>query len=202
MIHRISVRKILAVFLSVAAGSLLVAIIVTGQKLPPPPALNIASIEPAGMFDERGEMSLLTLIISNRADLPLPENAVHVRNQKKASTVEARISNVWVEVQGALTCHIRPHESRDHFILFPAGVDCFRLSIQYTGSSLSFKKKPIKERLEWLAERLPGALRSRLPRGFWRWVGFGPDYVPNSNWRTLTVEIPLTPVVNSARSVY
>ena len=186
-------RKVLALTLALAAAVLSTALIGSGHAVPRKPVLSLVSVEPAGIFDEGGEMSLVTLAIGNPDNLPHPENTLHVRGLSKTKTIEARVTNVWVGAEGTLVCGLPCGQKAEHVFLLPAGADCCRVSFQYTGSSRSFNRRPVRGRLAWLTERLPLSVRSRLSYRFWRWVGFGPDYLPSSDWRAVTVEIPLSP---------
>jgi hypothetical protein len=112
------------------------------------------------------------------------------------------VNNTWGKAEGTLTRHLYCGQVHDHLILLPSGTDRFRVSLQYTGSRPSFKKDPFKKRMAWVIERLPPPLRIRLPSWFRRWAGWGPDYVPSSNWRALTVEMPIPTIKNSPTRDY
>lgn len=186
------VPKVLGVALALTAVGILTAAIGARHAVLRPPVFGLVSVESAGIFDDGGEMSLVTLAISNPYNQPRPENTLYLKSTDKAKTLAARVTNVWVEVEGTLSCGLPCRQKVETVFLLPAGTDLFRISLHYTGSSPSFKRSGVKARLEWLTERLPLSVRSRLSYKFWRWVGFGPDYLPSSDWRALTVEIPLS----------
>jgi hypothetical protein len=149
-----------------------------------PPLLGLVRAEPAGIFDDNGEMSLVTVCMTYPQSPQQPEDALVVKGSE--NSVQARVDGRWVGVKGALVFH----GNNECELLFPAGADVCRLSMQYTGRTRVFKKHPIKGRLEWLAEQLPPSVRSRFSYKFWRWVGF-PEHGPSSDWRTISVELPL-----------
>src|SRR5579859_1133540 len=123
------VRKVLAVTVALAAAALLTALCGAGQAVPRPPVLNLVSVEPAGIFDEAGEMSLVTLAISNPDNPPRPENTLHVKGLSKTKTIEARVTNVWVEVEGTLACGLPSGHKLENLFLLPARTDLFRVSL-------------------------------------------------------------------------
>jgi len=152
--------------------------------------LNLVSMEPAAMFDDIGEMWLVTLSISNPDNPPRYENNLFVKDTGRA--IEAPVRDRWIQVQEerSLACHLpagQKHGTHETLLLMPAGTRCCRVSLQYTGSSASFKG-----RLLWLAERLPQFIRFRLSYKVWRWLGFN-RYEPRSDWRQIIVELPLRP---------
>jgi len=181
--------------MAVMLVGLLVVLIWPAHTEPRPPVLNLVSMEPAGMFDDIGEMWLVTLSISNPDNAPRYENDLFVKDTGRA--IEAQVGNRWIRVEGerTLACHLpagQKHETHETLLLMPAGTHSCRVSLQYTGSSLSFRGRPVKGRLLWLAERLPQFIRFRLSYKVWRWLGFN-QYEPRSDWRQIIVELPLRP---------
>ena len=185
------VGKILGGTLILACVALLVVALSTPHNIHlRPPIISLVSMEPAGIFDDMGkEMSLVTLCISNPNTPLRPENSLYVRDF--SIPIEVKVTNVWTAVEGTLTCHLFGGAKQDRLCLLPAGADYSRFSLKYTGKVPIFQTSVPKGRLRQLVQRLPLFVRSRLPSAFWRWVGFGPDYGPSSNWRTMSVEIPL-----------
>jgi len=178
---------IVAIAVLVILGVLIGSTCVTRRA----PVLNMVSIVPAGVFDDSGEMWLLTLSISNPDNRHWRGTEIHIKDV--GSSIEARVTDRWIAVEGKLGCHLNSWQKRDIVLLLPAGSNLCRFSLQYTGSTPSFKRQPIKGRLEWVAEQLPWPIRKHLPLSFWRWVGYGPDYAPSADWREIRVEMPLPP---------
>ena len=177
----------------------LLALLVASRraKLRPPavtllrlPAVTLVNMEPAGIFDDSGEMSLLTLNMDCPYNPLHPEETLVVRIA--GHTTQARVNNRWVEVEGIISWHSVSTTNRECQLLFPAGADSCRLTVQYTCRTRSFNKHPFRGRVEWLAEQLPLRLRRRLSPAFWRWAGW-PQYRPSSNWRALSMEMPFPP---------
>jgi len=155
-----------------------------------PPVLNLVSMEPAGMFDDIGKMWMVTLSISNPDNAPRYENDLFVKDTGRP--IEAQVANRWIGVEGTLACHLPAGQKHETLLLMPAGTHSCRVSLQYTASSLSFRGRPVKGRLLWMAERLPRFIRFRLSYKVWRWLGFN-RYEPRSDWRQIIVELPLRP---------
>ena len=186
-------RRVPASGMAVILVGLLVVLIWPARTEPRPPVLNLVSMEPAGMFDDIGEMWVVTLSISNPDNAPRYENDLFVKDTGRA--IEAQVGNRWIGVEGTLACYLpvgQKHETHETLLLMPAGTHSCRLSLQYTGSSASFRGRPVKGRLLWLAERLPQFIRFRLSYKVWRWLGFN-RYEPRSDWRQIIVELPLRP---------
>ena len=178
-------RRVLASGVALILVGLLVVLIWPAHTEQRPPVLNLVSMEPAGMFDDIGEMWLVTLSISNPDNAPRPENTLFVTDTGRA--IEAQVGNRWIRVDGTLACHLPVAQKHETLLLMPAGTHSCRVSLQYTGSSASFRG-----RLLWLAERLPQFIRFRLSYKVWRWLGFN-RYEPRSDWRQIIVELPLRP---------
>ncbi len=186
-------RRVLASGMALILVGLLVVLIWPAHTERRPPVLHLVSMEPAAMFDDIGEMWLVTLSISNPDNAPRPENTLFVKDTGRA--IEAQVGNRWIGVEGTLACYLpvgQKHETHETLLLMPAGTHSCRLSLQYTGSSASFRGRPVKGRLLWLAERLPQFIRFRLSYKVWRWLGFN-RYEPRSDWRQIIVELPLRP---------
>jgi len=183
-------RKLLGGTVAVSVLAVAVALIRTPHTVPHPPVVNLVSVEPFEIVDDTGaEMFLATLSISNPDNPAGPENCIYVRGEGKG--IEAKVANRWIGVNANLDCRLDPGGGK-HEIVFavPAATDSCRLSFRYTGSRPSFARRPLKARLEWFAERLPKSIRFRLSYEVWRWLGFGPDYRPSSDWRGISVEVP------------
>jgi hypothetical protein len=155
-----------------------------------PPAVTLVKMEPAGIFDDNGEMSLLTLNMDCPYNPLRPEETLVVRIAQHS--IRARVSNRWVEVEGIISWHSVSTTNLESQLLIPAGADSCRFTVQYTCRTRSFNKHPFRGRVEWLAEQLPLRLRRRLSPAFWRWAGW-PQYRPSSNWRALSMEMPFPP---------
>src|SRR5439155_11890740 len=186
-------RRVVASGVAVMLVGLLVVLIWPGHTERRPPVLNLVSMEPAGMFDDIGEMWMVTLSISNPDNPPRYENELHVKDTGRP--IEAQVGNRWIGVEGErmLACHLpagQKHGTHETLLLMPADTHSCRVSLQYTGSSASFRGRPVKGRLLWLAERLPQLIRFRLPYKVWRSLGFN-RYAPRSDWRQIIVVLPL-----------
>src|SRR6266478_10111430 len=72
----ICMRRVFASGMAVTLVGLLVVLIWPAHTEPRPPVLNLVSMEPAAMFDDIGEMWLVTLSISNPDNAPRPENTL------------------------------------------------------------------------------------------------------------------------------
>src|SRR5882672_5197732 len=131
------VRRVLGGTLALAAVVILVVSIGPHHTNHRPPVLTLVSMEPAGIFDYTGEMWLVTLSIVNPNNPPRPENSLYVKDM--GISIEARVTNMWVGVEGTLACHLSSGQNHESLLLFPAGADYCRLSLQYTGSTPSFK---------------------------------------------------------------
>ena len=153
-----------------------------------PPVLELVSLEPAGIIDNTGaEMRLATLSISNSDVEPIiAKNVLFVEDGGRP--IEAKVADDrWVALEQKLgNCALPPGGKVERQILMPAGTDRCRVSLKYTGTSLS------KGRAAAIAERLPLFVRSRISHKFWRWAGF-PHYRPSLPWREITVELPFPP---------
>lgn len=160
-----------------------------------PPVVQLVSIEPAGMFDDKGtELRLLTLAVGNenpesRSDFR--RNVLYVADSVRG--VEIRISNSWKRVGWAtnlwgVEMPLKPGDRNEMALaLIPGGSDGCRVWVRYAVPTLSPKGV-----LESAVERLPLSIRSRLSYKFWRWVGFPGVYRPG-NWRQISFELSLPP---------
>ena len=149
---------------------------------PPPPVLNLVSMEPASIGDDAGaEMWGLTLSISNSQIWPSRPLWVRYSARSFEASVASRWTGMdvdpWASVMGPLDDH-------EVEMLMPAATDACRVRLNDADSRVT------KGRLAWLAERLPRFIRFRLSYKFWRWVGFF-QYGPSSHWREVNLELPL-----------
>jgi len=182
----------IVVITSLTCVALLVplALVGPGTRLRPP-VISVVSMDPAGIFDDMGkEMWLVTFSISNPNTPLRPENSLYVKDS--GIPIEVKRTNVWTAVEGTLGCHLFGGAKHDRLYLLPTGADFSRFSLQYTGTTPIFAKNEPKGLLRRFVQRLPLFVRCRLPSTFWRWLGFGPDYGPSSNWREINIEIPLS----------
>ena len=184
------VRRGLALVLALGIVALLALLIAPPQDKLPPQAVTLVSIEPAGVFDNLGEMSLLTLNLDSPTDPLHFQKALVVRTAEH--DVQARVNNHWADVEPIIGWRSFSSTNRECVIVLPAGADSCRLMVHYTWLTRSFKKQPFRGRVEWLAEQFPWCLRRGLSPAFWRWAGF-PEYGPSSRWRVLRMEWPLPP---------
>ena len=162
-----------------------------GRVSPPPPVLRVAGVEPAGVFDDNGEMWLVTIRVANTNNPPMPRPKDTLYIEDVATPIEARVAHQWGPVKGSLKCVLKPGLEHETLLLVPAGVDSCRFSFRCCAGTLSFMRQPLKARVEWLAERLPLFVRSRFSYKFWRWVGFGPGVVPTRDWQRVNLEVPI-----------
>lgn len=180
-------RRIIAGAL-VVAGSVSLAVLVwpseTRHRLP---NLILVSKERAGIFDDTGrEMLLVTLSISASENRPLgPQNILYVKDSGRR--IEAKVANRWNGVDGMLgRCEVGTGQKHDRQLLLPAGTDSCRFWLEYAEASVSFQRGLLGS----VVERLPDGVRVRIPRMFWRWMGY-PYYRPSSHWREISLELPL-----------
>src|SRR5260370_21710170 len=178
-------RRVLASGVALILVGVLVVLIWPARPEQRPPVLNLVSMEPAGMFDDIGEMWLVTLSISNSDNAPRPENTLFVKDTGRA--IEAQVGNRWIRVDGTLACHLPVAQKHETLLLMPAGTHSCRVSLQYTGSSASFKG-----RLLWLAEPLPQFSRFPLSYKVWRWLAFN-HYGPRSDLPHIITKLPPRP---------
>src|SRR5262245_39563322 len=186
-------RRILAVA-TVTAVAVALGLFIWTARLDPP-ALSLISIDHAGIMDDAGaEMRLLTLCVSNSDTRPPNPKSVVYIDEDDGKPAQARVENRWIEVGRAVgRCGLFPGRTHELLLLVPADADCCRVPFRYTGSAMTAKAQ-----LAWLVSRSPRFIASKMPSRFWRWVGF-PNYGPGSDWRKITVELPLSGV-RAARS--
>jgi len=143
-------------------------------------------MEPAEIYDDTGaELWFATLSLSNSDTRPRrPENGLYVKNGSRP--IELKVANRWTEVEGGFACKLDPQDKCSRGFLLPPGAESCRLRLDYARAVF------IKGRKAWFAERLSGWIRFRMSYKFWRWAGFS-QYGPSSNWREITLELPLPP---------
>ncbi len=181
--------SIALILVAVGAGA---AFLWPGRKPVSPPVLKLEAVEPAGIFDDSGEMWLVTLSIQNPDDSLRRDNLLYVEDV--AHPIQIRLTNAWASAEGSLRCALTPSRKHATSVLIPATVQTCRFSFRYCGAAWSFSRQPFKARLEWLAERLPFPVRAHFSYKFWRWAGFGPIPVPSRRWQQVTLELPVPPV--------
>jgi len=148
------------------------------QRLPP--TVNVLTIEPTGIYDEVGEMKMVTVALSN----PEPARPDPIFVKDEGLPVEVRVTNRWIVVKGAIGgCTL---QFLNHRVLFlaPASADAYRLRFSYTGGVIT------KGRLTLLCGLLPRFIQIRIPIWFRRWSGWI-NYGPASHWRRVDLELPL-----------
>jgi hypothetical protein len=183
------VRRLFHGILLLAIISISGAFFLLHVASPPPPVVRIACVEPAGVFDDNGEMWLVALRVANTNNLPRPNDRLYVEDV--ATPMELRVAHVWGRVKGSLTCAVGPGLDHETLLVVPAGADCCRLSFKYCGGSWSFRHQPLKASVEWLAAKLPLFIRLRFSSKFWRWAGFGPSVTPSRDWQRVNLELPI-----------
>jgi hypothetical protein len=143
------------------------------------PTVSVAEFSSIGSIDgSEREMVYVSLCFSN-ALRPKSRIAdtVFVRN------LTANDGSGSHEVFGPPTFQVQYNPATRQFLV-PADGHRLRISFEYTGARV---------RDGWsayIAERLPLAIRRRLPATFWRragWVKFGPA----KNWKPATIELPM-----------
>jgi hypothetical protein len=182
-------RKVLAAAVAIAVAALLVAIIWPARPGRCPLVLEVASIEPAGIFDDAGaEMWMASLSISNSDTRPRsPENGLYVRDSSRA--IEAKVANRWIEEEGGMACRLDPHDKCTRVFLLPADTESCRVRLKYAATSIS-----LKWRLSGPIERLARIGHLRLPANYWTWM-YRVPFRPSSNWKEMTVELPMPPTL-------
>jgi hypothetical protein len=176
------IGKTLAWTIAGAVVALLIASFVSSRSERQPPAVSLVSVEPAGIFDDAGEMLLVTLCITN----PEPRCSGPIFVKESDEHFEAKIDSRWINANGggvnlALYWQQR-HETQ--------------LLVSWNGRALSSElemacPRVMRGRLTWIAEQLP---RFKFSIELWRWaVGYGgyPQYGPSTRWQNITVEFPL-----------
>ena len=116
---------------AIALALLVVALIGLVLPLRPshrPPVLKPLNIEPAGIFDDAGQMRLITLSISNPDNPPGPVNTLHIRDA--TNSIQAKLSNQWHAVEGSLNCALRSGDKHECLILVPYDTTSLHLSLQ------------------------------------------------------------------------
>ena len=185
--------RIVGISLALACVALLVVALAT--PLPTrlrAPVVSLVSMEPAKIFDDTGkEMWLASLRISNpnTKTPPRPENSLYVKDFK----IQIKVTNVWVEIETQPDCQLFGGDKCERLCLFPADADYSRCSLKYTGTTPIFSTSIPKNRLHRAVQQLPLFIRRRLPSGFWKRIGFGPDYYgPSSTWQTASSDMPIS----------
>jgi len=181
----------MAAFLAVSGLGLIVVLLLLLGTRKRPPTISVASIEPAGVFDDNGEMSLVTLGLKDTDYSGRPEGALCLRSP--AHPIEARVKDRWVRVDGRLDWRGGRGGVRECDLLLPAGANACRFTVEYTGATRVFRKHPIKGPILWVVEQLPLSVRRRFSYKFWRWAGF-PEYGPGTGWRRISFEVPFAPL--------
>ena len=165
----------------------------------PKPSLCCVKVEPAEILNHDGvDQWLVTLCISNVNRGPIaPENYVFLKQTSAA--VQCRHSGSWEKNQEAfpirLDCGLGPAKTCDRLLLVTTGTESCRVSVSYTHGTLTFPSK-----IGRLVQSLPLPIRSALPYGFWRWVGFMQP-VPSRSWREAEIDFDLAGVSPRPQSV-
>jgi hypothetical protein len=173
-------RKMVFAVLGIAIAALLTATLLLGPDRPPI-AVQVVGFEPAGIFDDSGEMWVVTV----RAYNPSGSRGgpIYIKAQKSAS----RVANLWSPLKDTLgDCAIYGFNQHELQFVVPPKTDRCRISLQWTYSHLK------SGRLWWLAERM--TLFPRVRSLLWkRTRGHFPVYAPNSYWRKFNAELSLPP---------
>lgn len=179
--------KVVLTAVAIALAALFTAVAVLPSKRPPV-AVKVMGFEPAGIFDDTGEMWMVKVRIWNQQagrGRPL----LYVKGDEKSA---CRVANRWSRLGDiAGTCALYGYGQHELLFLVPPRTDRCRVSLQWTHSHLK------SGRLWWLAEELPALPRVRA----WLWkLGTPPTYAPNSRWWEFTVEFSLPPTPVDDRS--
>jgi hypothetical protein len=176
--HKILVRGLVLIAL------LVFAFVVVSLPTVAPPVMSVVAAEPAGIFDDSGEMRMVTLRTSNKRQSKTTHGYLYV--EQTPAPIEGKVANHWLVIEGSKgsigLLSLFPERHSDTLLVVPATAVALRVSVKYTGP------EAVRGQLAWLAAGLPAGLRVRLPYKFWRWVG---DNGPSKNWSTVQIEVPI-----------
>lgn len=179
-------RSVVVGAVALALTGSLALLICFGKRESHPPILSVVRVEPAGVLDDNGlELQMVSLSISAPTNLrSRPAEPLFVRTG--AISVEAKVADRWVRVDGGLWkgCELWPGSPHETVIATPAHTVSCRLRLEYTGSLLS------ETRVRWVAARLPTGIP--FHQRVWDWLG-KIGHMPSGNWREIIIEMSLPP---------
>lgn len=179
-------RLVWALALVFAAAALLLFILANHDHLEhSPPVLALVGAEAAGVFDENDdEMVLATIRILNMASEM--RDVVFVKSTAKP--LEARVQTRWIALEPVVVeAGVYPRLPKELQVLLPAGVDCCRIPLKYSGGAKSFKARVFS-----LTDYLPPSLRYKVltSLGVHPYLGVSPYWSSKRDWHELLVEVP------------
>ena len=199
-LHRFDILKSMASpklvvgVLGITAITLLVAVLVRESPEPAPVVVWVVSVEPSGIYDDAGEMWLMTLRINDtrrgRGEAP-----IYIEDNARP---EARVVDRWspIDTSAGSWLVLNNPEMLSHEVQLavPLNTDSCRLNLKWAQGRL------VSGRLWKFAEDLTAWPRARtllfkLARG-----GGYPRYAPSSQWHEFTVELPLSAVKAAVNS--
>lgn len=174
-------------------------VISASDPYPGPPTATFVCADPSGLVDDSGaELLLVTFTINNTNRFEAASNQVSniIWVKDTVRPTEARVRNRWRAVPPASATNTtfsvggaRPKSQC--MLLAPVGTDSCRVWLQYTRGRSSYPLT-LKGISMSIVTKLPLSVRSRISYKFWRWAGF-PDSGPDTKWREVCVELPISP---------
>jgi hypothetical protein len=186
--------KVVVGLLAIAAIALVAGLLFRGAPEPPPIVLKIVSFEPAGIYDDKGEMWAVTLQMQrNDSQRGRSGPPIYVDDYGRA---EARIADRWSPVDKfTAKCVLYDFQKHDMLFALPTTAVSCRLNLKWTRGRL------VSGRLWKFAENLTAGPKARALLFKLHWAIFSgyPRYAPSSHWHEFAVELPLA-TVNPAGS--